>query len=52
MLYTGVPAMLTLCSDMEGALKRQQIELAKLRVSKLKSESVSLLLAVQQANII
>jgi two-component system sensor histidine kinase BarA len=50
--YTGVPAMLTLCSDMEGALKRQQIELAKLRVSKLKSESVSLLLAVQQANII
>jgi two-component system sensor histidine kinase BarA len=50
--YTGVPAMLTLCSDMEGALKRQQIELAKLRVSKLKNESLSLILAVEQANII
>jgi two-component system sensor histidine kinase BarA len=50
--YTGVPAMLTLCSDMEGALKRQQIELAKLRMGKLKSESVDLLLAVQRANII
>jgi two-component system sensor histidine kinase BarA len=50
--YTGVPAMLTLCSDMEGALKRQQIELAKLRMSKLKSESLEVILAVQQAKII
>ncbi|MFT6991324.1 MAG: two-component system sensor histidine kinase BarA, partial [Paraglaciecola sp.] len=50
--YTGVPAMLTLCSDLEGALKRQQIELVKLRVSKLKSESLDLLLAVEQAKII
>ena len=50
--YTGVPAMLTLCSDMEGALKLKQIELAKLRVSRLKSESLSLLLAVEQAKII
>ena len=50
--YTGVPAMHALCSEMEGALKRQQIEIAKLRVSKLKSESLSLLLAVEQAKII
>tara|TARA_R110002167_G_scaffold92547_4_gene248566 strand:- start:54 stop:3173 length:3120 start_codon:yes stop_codon:yes gene_type:complete len=50
--YTGVPAMLTLCSDMESALKRQQIELAKLRVNRLKNESVDLLLAVKRANII
>jgi two-component system sensor histidine kinase BarA len=50
--YTGVPAMLTLCNDMEGALKRQQIEVAKLRMGKLKSESENLLLAVKQANII
>jgi two-component system sensor histidine kinase BarA len=50
--YTGVPAMLTLCSDMEGALKLKQIELAKLRVSRLKNESLSLLLAVEQAKII
>ncbi|WP_232787909.1 hybrid sensor histidine kinase/response regulator [Paraglaciecola sp. MB-3u-78] len=50
--YTGVPAMLTLCSDMESALKLKQIELAKLRVSRLKSESLNLLLAVEQAKII
>ncbi len=50
--YTGVPAMLTLCSDMEGALKRKQFELANLRMSKLKSESVNLLLAVKKANIV
>lgn len=50
--YTGVPRMLTLCSDMEGALKLQQIELAKLRVSTLKSESQALIKAVEQANII
>ena len=50
--YTGVPAMLSLCSEMEGALKRQQIDVAKLRVSKLKSESLALLSAVQQAKII
>ena len=50
--YTGVPAMLTLCSDMESALKLKQIELAKLRVSRLKSESLDLLLAVEQAKII
>ena len=50
--YTGVPALLALCSDMEGALKRQQIEVAKLRVSKLKSASKDLLLAVEQAKII
>jgi len=50
--YTGVPAMLTLCSDMEGALKLEQIELAKLRVSRLKSESLDLILAVEQAKII
>jgi two-component system sensor histidine kinase BarA len=50
--YTGVPAMLTLCSDMEGALKRNQIELVKLRVSRLKSESLNLILAVEQAKII
>lgn len=50
--YTGVPAMHTLCSDMEGALKQQQIEIAKLRVSKLKSESIALLMAVKQAKII
>jgi two-component system sensor histidine kinase BarA len=50
--YTGVPAMLTLCSDMEGALKSKQIEVAKLRVSKLKRESLYLLLAVKQAKII
>jgi len=50
--YTGVPAMLALCSDMEGALKRQQIELAKLRLSGLKSESLHLILAVARAKII
>ena len=50
--YTGVPAMLKLCSDMESALKRQQIEIAKLRVSKLKRASLDLLLAVEQAKII
>jgi two-component system sensor histidine kinase BarA len=50
--YTGVPAMLKLCSDMESALKRQQIDLAKLRVGKLKRESLYLLLAVKQAKII
>jgi two-component system sensor histidine kinase BarA len=50
--YTGVPKMLAICSDMEGALKRQQIEVAKLRVSKLKSESIKLILAVEQAKII
>ncbi len=50
--YTGVPAMLTLCSDMEGALKLKQIDVAKLRVSKLKRESLYLLLAVKQAKII
>jgi two-component system sensor histidine kinase BarA len=50
--YTGVPAMLTLCSDMEGALKRKQIDLAKLRASSLKSEYLNLLLAVKKANII
>jgi two-component system sensor histidine kinase BarA len=50
--YTGVPAMLTLCSDMEGALKRKQIDLAKLRASSLKSESLNLLLAVKKAKII
>jgi hypothetical protein len=37
---------------MEGALKQQQIELAKSSMGKLKSESVNLLLAVHQANII
>ena len=50
--YTGVPAMLTLCSDMESALKLKQVELAKLRVSRLKSVSLDLLLAVEQAKII
>jgi two-component system sensor histidine kinase BarA len=50
--YTGAPAMLALCSDMEGALKRQQIDLAKLRVNRLKSESLDLLLAVEQAKLI
>jgi two-component system sensor histidine kinase BarA len=50
--YTGVPAMLTLCSDMEGALKRKQIDLAKLRASSLKSEYLNLLLAVKKSNII
>jgi two-component system sensor histidine kinase BarA len=50
--YTGVPAMLALCSDMEGALKRKQIDVAKLKVSKLKRESLYLLLAVKQAKII
>jgi two-component system sensor histidine kinase BarA len=50
--YTGVPAMLALCNDMEGALKRKQIELAKLRVNRLKNESHNLLLAVRQAKII
>jgi two-component system sensor histidine kinase BarA len=50
--YTGVPAMLTLCSDMEGALKGNQIDLAKLRVNSLKSESLNLLLAVKKAKII
>jgi two-component system sensor histidine kinase BarA len=50
--YTGVPAMLALCSDMESALKRQQIDTAKLKVSKLKRESLYLLLAVKKAKII
>lgn len=50
--YTGVPAMLALCSDMEGALKRQQVELAKLRANSLKTESLNLMLAVEQAKII
>lgn len=50
--YTGVPAMLTLCADMEGALKRKQFELAKLRMGKLKRESIDLLIAVNNANII
>jgi two-component system sensor histidine kinase BarA len=50
--YTGVPAMLALCNDMESALKRKQIELAKLRVNRLKNESHNLLLAVRQAKII
>lgn len=50
--YTGVPALLALCGDMEGALKRKQIEVAKLRVKKLKRESLDLLLAVEQAKII
>jgi two-component system sensor histidine kinase BarA len=50
--YTGVPVMLALCNDMEGALKRKQIELAKLRVNRLKNESHNLLLAVRQAKII
>ena len=50
--YTGVPAMLTLCNEMEGALKLKQIDVAKLRVSKLKRESLYLLLAVKQAKII
>ncbi|MEP1447954.1 MAG: 7TM diverse intracellular signaling domain-containing protein [Paraglaciecola sp.] len=50
--YTGVPAMLTICADMEGALKRKQFELTKLRMGKLKSESINLLIAVKNANII
>ena len=50
--YTGVPTMLTLCNDIEGALKRQQIEIVKLRMNKFKSESIELLLAVEQAKII
>jgi two-component system sensor histidine kinase BarA len=50
--YTGVPAMLTLCREMEAALKRQQIEVAKLRLRKLKSVSLGLLLAVEQAKVI
>jgi two-component system sensor histidine kinase BarA len=50
--YTGVPAMLSLCNELESALKRQQIEAAKLTLSQLKAESVKLLLAVEQANII
>lgn len=50
--YTGVPAMLTLCSEMESALKRQQIDLVKLKVGKLKRESLYLLLDVKQAKII
>ncbi len=50
--YTGVPALLALCNDMENALKRKQIELAKLKVSGLKSESLYIISAVEQANII
>lgn len=50
--YTGVPAMLTICADMEGALKRKQFELAKLRMGKLKRESIDLLIAVKNANIV
>jgi two-component system sensor histidine kinase BarA len=50
--YTGVPALLALCSDMEGALKRQQFDVARLRVSILKRESIDLLLAVEQSKII
>jgi hypothetical protein len=44
--------MLSLCNELESALKRQQIEAAKLTLSQLKGESVKLLLAVEQANII
>ena len=52
MVHVVIQVMLTLCSDMESALKLKQIELAKLRVSRLKSESLDLLLAVEQAKII
>jgi two-component system sensor histidine kinase BarA len=50
--YTGAPAMQALCNDMESALKCQQIDVAKLNVATLRSESLDLLLAVTQANII
>jgi two-component system sensor histidine kinase BarA len=50
--YTGVPAMLSLCSEIESALKRQQIELAKLRIGHLKKESENLILAVEKAKIV
>ncbi|MBL4631848.1 MAG: response regulator, partial [Paraglaciecola sp.] len=50
--YTGAPEMLTLCNDIEGALKRQQIEVVKLRMNNFKSVSLNLLLAVEQAKVI
>jgi two-component system sensor histidine kinase BarA len=50
--YTGVPAMLILCNDVESALKRKKFDVAKLKVSKLKKESLYLLLAVKRAKII
>lgn len=50
--YTGVPALLTICSEMEAALKQQQLEVAKLNVAKLKAESLNLILVVNRANII
>ena len=50
--YTGVPAMLALCAEMESALKRNQVEIAKLRVANLKKESNDLQLAVTEAKVI
>ena len=50
--YTGVPAMLSICNDMEVALKNQQIDIAKLNVNKLTNECINLLLAVQESKII
>ncbi|WP_299073615.1 hybrid sensor histidine kinase/response regulator [uncultured Paraglaciecola sp.] len=50
--YTGVPALLSICREMEGALKRQQIDFAKLAVSQLTSSSQELLLAVKMAKVI
>jgi two-component system sensor histidine kinase BarA len=50
--YTGVPAMHKLCYEIEGALKIQQIEVAKLHMADLKGESLDLLLAVEQAKLI
>jgi two-component system sensor histidine kinase BarA len=50
--YTGVPALLTICSEMEEALKKHKIEEAKSKAAELKAESLKLLIAVNRANII
>ncbi|MFT2089650.1 7TM diverse intracellular signaling domain-containing protein [Paraglaciecola sp. 2405UD69-4] len=50
--YTGVPALHALCEEIETALKNKQYKDAFYKAPELKTESLNLQLAVEQAKII
>ncbi|MEP2603220.1 MAG: response regulator, partial [Paraglaciecola sp.] len=50
--YTGVPALHSLCEELESALKIKHYEAAFYKAPELKTESLNILLAVEQAKVL